>query len=112
MTKITFKTLEEAELHASKNFIGAYKTYYYDKKRFDGLTERYEYRWKENKMEYAGSMYRLILCSNCEKELGGLLIDYNLSKSFCVYCGYDKSKPVKPDVVSEYVHYISEESEK
>lgn len=111
MTKLTFKTFDEAELHATENYTGTWETYYYDKKRFDGLTERYEYRWKENKMEYAGSMYRLILCSNCEKELGGLLIDYNLSKSFCVYCGSDKSKPVKPDVVSEYVHYISEESE-
>ena len=106
MTKITFKTLEEAELHASKNFIGAYKTYYFYEKRYDGLTERYEYRWNENKMEYAGSMYMSIICSNCEKHLGGLLKDTKLSKSFCVYCGYDRSKPVKPDVDKEYVLYI------
>ncbi len=112
MKKITFKTLGEAELHANENYTGQWKTYYYDKKRYDGLTERYEYSWKEYKMEYAGSLYRSIICSSCEKELGGLLIDINLSKSFCVYCGYDRSKPTKPDIDREYVHYLSEESEK
>jgi len=112
MNKTKFKTLEEVKLHAIENFEGKWTDYYYDKYRYDGLIERYTYRWRENKMEFAGSMYKFYICSNCKKSYSAGLFHEDLARSFCVYCGYDRSKPTKPEIDSEYVHITYEESEK